>query len=92
MGPGGSWTLESWLDVMRGAPAYPDSMHFIGDPLIDVQGDEARLDTYAVVYQLGDRSSGQPDLTLGIRYLDLAVRDQAGWRIRSRTARTLWTR
>jgi SnoaL-like domain len=91
-GSRGELGLESWLEVMRDPPTFPASMHFIGDPLIEVQGDEARLDTYAVVYQLGDRSSGQQDLTLGIRYLDLAVRDQVGWRIRRRTARTLWMR
>jgi hypothetical protein len=91
-GSRGNMALESWLDAMRGNPAFPSSMHFMGDPLIDIEGDEAHLDTYAVVYQLGDRSSGQQDLTLGIRYLDLAVRSEAGWRIRSRVARTLWTR
>ncbi len=91
-GSRGELVLDSWLDVMRGTPTFPVSMHFIGDPLIEVQGDEARLDTYAVVYQLGDQSTGQQDLTLGIRYLDVAVRDGAGWRIRSRRARTLWMR
>jgi SnoaL-like domain len=91
-GSRGELVLESWLEVMRDPPAFPASMHYIGDPLIEVQGDEARLDTYAVVYQLGDRSSGQQDLTLGIRYLDVAVRGDSGWRIRSRTARTIWMR
>ena len=91
-GSRGELALEAWLEAMGGTPAFPASMHFIGDPLVEVTGDEARLDTYAVVHQLGDRSSGQQDLTLGIRYLDVAVRDQAGWRIRSRTARTLWMR
>jgi SnoaL-like domain len=91
-GSRGKLTVESWLDVMRGPPTFPVSMHFIGDPLIEVHGDEARLDTYAVVYQLGDPSSGQQDLRLGIRYLDVAVRNGAEWRISSRTARTLWTR
>jgi SnoaL-like domain len=89
-GSRGELKLEAWLDVMRGPPAFPVSMHFLGDPLIELEGDEARLDTYAVVYQLGNGSSGQQDLTLGIRYLDLAVRTGDGWRIRHRTARTVW--
>jgi hypothetical protein len=91
-GARGELGLEPWLDSMRRAPAFPVSMHFLGDPLIEVNGDEANLDTYAVVYQVADRSSGQQDLTLGIRYVDLAVRADGGWRIRKRAARTVWTR
>ena len=50
-------------------------MHFLGEPLIDLEdgADEGSLDTYAVVYQLGDAGAGQTDLTLGIRYLDDVV-------------------
>ena len=52
--------------------------------------DVATFDTYAVVYQLSDAGSG--DLTLGIRYLDEAVRSEGRWVIRRRTAETLWMR
>ncbi len=100
-GTGGVQSLDRWLDVMRGPRAFPTSMHVLGDPLIDHRkgSDRASLDTYAVVYQLGDTAAGQGDLTLGIRYLDEAVRttpaagtDGAGWVIRRRTATTLWMR
>ena len=50
------------------------------------------LDTYAVVYQLGDRGRGQADLTLGIRYLDDVVQHDGRWVIRHRVASTLWMR
>jgi hypothetical protein len=71
---------------------FPTSMHVLGVPLIDLEADHAALDTYAVVYQLGDRSAGQNDLTLGIRYLDDVTRATSGWRIGSRRAITLWMR
>ncbi len=91
-GARGKQSLGQWLQAMGEPRTYPASMHMIADPLIRIDGDTAELDTYAIVYQIGDRTSRQPDLTLGIRYLDWAVRSQDGWRIRTRRAETLWTR
>jgi hypothetical protein len=92
-GARGAQTIDEWLDAMRGPRAFPVSMHFLGDPLIELESDnEGLVDTYAVVYQVGDRDAGQPDLTLGIRYLDEVVREDGTWMIRRRTARNLWMR
>jgi SnoaL-like domain len=91
-GARGVLTVEPWLDAMRAGPASQVSMHMIGVPLIEVEGDEARLDTYAVVYQVGDGSPDLPDRTLGIRYLDVAVRGDSGWQFRHRRASTVWMR
>ncbi len=52
----------------------------------------ARLDTYGVVYQIGDQAAGQSDLTLGVRYLDTVVLLDERWVIRERVARTVWMR
>jgi len=90
IGTRGELDLEGWLDTMRGPRAFPTSMHVLGDPLIELDGDTAHLDTYAVVHQLG--GEGQGDMTLGIRYLDEAVRTDAGWVIRRRTASTVFMR
>jgi hypothetical protein len=93
-GARGEQTLDAWLDTMRGPRTFPTSMHVLGDPLIepDVGGEQATLDTYAVVYQLGDRDAGDADLTLGIRYVDDAVRSADAWVILRRRAETLWMR
>lgn len=93
-GARGEQTLDAWLDTMRGPRTFPTSMHVLGDPLIelDVSGEQATLDTYAVVYQLGDRDAGDADLTLGIRYVDDAVRSADAWVILRRRAETLWMR
>ena len=93
-GARGEQTLDAWLDTMRSPRTFPTSMHVLGDPLIelDVGGEQATLDTYAVVYQLGDRDAGDADLTLGIRYVDDAVRSADGWVILRRRAETLWMR
>jgi hypothetical protein len=93
-GARGTQTLAAWLDSMRAPRTFPSSMHVLGDPLItlDSSGQSGTLDTYAVVYQLGDGAGGQQDLTLGIRYLDDVVRHDGRWVILRRQARTLWTR
>jgi hypothetical protein len=93
-GARGTQGLEEWLDTMRAPRAFPQSMHMIGYPLIDLAegGSSARLDTYAVVHQLSEPASGNNDLTLGIRYLDDTVVHESRWVIRKRLARTLWMR
>jgi hypothetical protein len=93
-GARGTETLEVFLTGMRAPRTFPASMHVIADPLIELgpAPDEAVLDTYAVVYQLSDPSSDLADLTLGIRYLDDAVRHEGRWVLRRRTSRTIWMR
>jgi hypothetical protein len=93
-GARGSMTLDAWLDTMRGPRAFPTSMHVLGDPLIELADGKGTgvLDTYAVVYQLGDRDAGQDDLTLGVRYVDGVRRVDGRWRIHHRAGTTLWMR
>jgi ketosteroid isomerase-like protein len=93
-GSRGSQSIAEWLDTMRAPRAFPTSMHVLGEALVTLDRDagRAQLDTYAVVYQLGDKDAGQADLTLGIRYLDDAVRHEGRWVLRHRVAQTLWMR
>ncbi len=93
-GARGPQSLEEWLDTMRARRSFPSSMHVLGDPLISYRegSDEATSDTYAVVYQLGDQSAGQGDLTLGMRYLDQLVLDGDRWVVKRRTSTMVWMR
>jgi SnoaL-like domain len=93
-GARGTQTLAEWLEAMRAPRTFPTSMHVLGDPLIQLTatGDSGSLDTYAVVYQLGDAATSQADLTLGIRYLDDVVLHDDRWAFRHRRSRTLWMR
>ncbi len=93
VGSRGTQSRQEWLDTMGAPRSFPTSMHMIGDPLITLEGpDRARVDTYAVVYQLNDPGSGKGDLTLGIRYVDDVVLDDGRWVIRRRHAHTMWMR
>jgi hypothetical protein len=87
-GARGVQTREEWLASMAAPRAFPVSMHFIGEPLIEVTGERASVDAYAVVYQVGESTR----LTLGVRYVDEVVRDGGAWVIRHRRAETVWMR
>jgi hypothetical protein len=94
-GARGTMTRDEWIDTMRAPRTFPTSMHVLGDPLItmeDPDGVIARVDTYAVVYQLADDPSGGGDMTLGIRYLDTVERHDARWVVTHRIAKTVWMR
>ena len=83
----GSSTLDDYLEMSRTTPpAYEKSMHVLGDPLIELEvgADEATLDTYAVVYQIGATGEGGGNSTLGVRYFDVVERRDGEWRIRHR--------
>jgi len=83
----GSSTLDDYLEMSRiTPPAFEQSMHVLGDPLIELEpgADEATLDTYAVVYQVGATREGGGNATLGVRYLDVVERHDGQWRIRHR--------
>ena len=94
IGSGGTLALEEWLATMRAPRAFPQSMHVIADPLIAFgeDGISADLDSYAVVFQLSDPTSGAADLTLGIRYVDHAVVHEGSWVFLRRQATTVWMR
>jgi hypothetical protein len=93
VGTGGIQTLQEWLEDMRAPRAFPTSMHVLGDPLVTLGegGTDATLDTYAVVYQVGDPGSGG-GLTLGINYLDEAHLEEGRWVFTRRESRTVWMR
>jgi hypothetical protein len=66
-------------------------MHVLADPLIDLEpgADTARLDTYAVVYQV-PADSDAPHRSLGMRYVDDMVRREGAWCIHHRVARMVF--
>lgn len=85
---------DEYVDTLRNAPkAYEQSMHVLADPLVALApgADTATLDTYAVVHQIG-ALDGSGNATIGMRYLDEAVRDGDTWRIVRRRAVMLWMR
>jgi len=88
----GTSPIDEYLAAAREAPpSFEASMHVLGDPLVELEpgADIARLDTYAVVFQVNALVGGG-NMSLGLRYLDEVERRDGVWRIRHRVVRMRW--
>lgn len=69
------------------------TMHFMGNMLIEVDGDRARAETYAVAYHVREDADGNgKDDVLGVRYVDRFEKRNGEWKIAYRAVATEWRR
>ena len=88
-----SGTIADALDRLRDAMArYDGTMHFVGNQLIEIDGDTASSETYAVAYHRLTESGEVKLFTVGVRYLDELTRAGDEWRIRARVVKMEWQR
>ena len=81
----GSGGIEVALAALRERmPRYRTTMHFLTNPLIELDGDRAACETYALVYHRLESEDDAEDFIVGVRYLDTLARRSDGWRITSR--------
>jgi ketosteroid isomerase-like protein len=75
-------------------PRFERTMHFIGNVLIELDGDRARAESYLVAYHHLRASStkAERDFTAGLRYVDDFERREGEWRIAARTYVFEWSR
>src|SRR5579864_3410967 len=73
--------------VMTVLPHFAATMHFIGPPLVRVDGGTAHADTYCVAHHLTDAT----DMVLGLRYVDRFERRGSTWLIAARVCAFDWT-
>ena len=76
--------LEALRDRMQ---RYRATMHFMANQLVELNGDRASCETYAIVYHRLDTEDEAQDYVVGVRYLDDLARHGAGWWIVHRTTR-----
>ena len=83
-------TIVDALAALRVAVTrYARTLHFLGNQLIELDGDQARSETYALAHhQLPDGTHR----VVAVRYLDELVRQQARWLIRRRVVHREWQR
>jgi len=86
--------IEPYLAALRpGVEFYPTTMHFMGNQLVELDGDTAQVETYAVAYHWKDEVAGTDhpeNLVVGVRDLDTVQRRQEGWRITRRQVAPDW--
>ena len=73
--------------VVETLPHFDATMHFVGSPLIRLEGDAAQVDTYCVAHHLTTTS----DMVLGLRYVDRFERRSGTWRIARRVCAFDWS-
>jgi hypothetical protein len=88
-------TAEEFADWVATVLAYFErTMHFLGQQLIELEGDRAHSETYCVAYhrRAADEDSPAYDLWMGLRYVDVLERRDGEWRIANRRCAFDWTR
>jgi hypothetical protein len=87
-------TLDEFIKV---SPAFLKrwtvTQHFLGNMLIEVDGDVARAETYAIAFHRREdaEGSGKDDI-MGIRYVDRFERRDDEWKIAYRATVAEWRR
>ena len=81
----GSGGIDVVLAALRERmPRYRTTMHFLTNPIVEVDGDRASCETYALVYHRLESEDDAEDFIVGVRYVDELARRPDGWRITSR--------
>lgn len=70
--------------VVPGAEAIRNTQHFLGQSVIELDGDGARVETHVISYHRIDMGLEEGDVCIGGRYLDRMERRGGAWRIASR--------
>jgi hypothetical protein len=85
---GNAWEFADRFSKGRKEVFY----HFIGNMLIDVDGDVAHSEAYFVAQHIFDREGKDWDFVLGGRYMDRWERRDGEWKIARRTVVLDWSR
>ncbi len=84
----GRETIVNW--IMRPSDSNFRSTHFMGDQVVQIDGDTAEVETYAVAFSVRD-VDGAPSLFMtGLRYADKMVRKNGQWLVRHRVLHHDW--
>jgi hypothetical protein len=84
---------EYLADLIPGVEYFPTTMHFMGNQLVEVDGDTGSIETYAVAFHWMAEQAGAQDpanLVVGVRYHDHVVRTGEGWLIDRRHVDPDW--
>lgn len=71
--------------------SLPLTQHIVGSVSVDIDGDQARCESYTVAHIVRSAGDGHEVVHRGLAYSDQLVRTPAGWRIRERVHRVLWS-
>jgi len=67
------------------------TQHIVGSVSVEIDGDHARCESYALAHLVRATGDGHEVVHRGLSYSDQLVRTPKGWRIRERIHRVLWS-
>ncbi len=86
-------SFEDYLGwCVPGSPDIPVTQHTLGQCLISLRGDAAKVETYVTSYHRVKSPQGDRDTAMGGRYLDTLEKRDGDWRILARTMIYDWDR
>jgi hypothetical protein len=71
---------------------FESTMHFLGNVLIEVEGNAAVAETYALAFHRSAESKLSLNLIVGVRYVDRFEKRRGAWKIAKRVCVTEWSR
>jgi len=87
-GPGEGFDRDALIRFISGVGHFRETMHMMGNQLIEVSGDTASMDTFA---QLTHRLDGDPEkLLVSSRYVEKLTRRDGEWAITQRGGEPAW--
>jgi len=88
---GSAYGLIEW--AVDGLSQLDQTMHMLGNMVIDLQGDRAFVETYAQCFhRVPDATQGPRDVVVGLRYVDLFAARDGEWRVMERVMLFDWFR
>lgn len=87
---GGFDDYLSWC--VPGSPDIPVTQHMLGQCMISLRGDTAKVETYVTSYHRVKAGGEERDTAMGGRYLDVLEKRDGEWKIASRTMLYDWDR
>lgn len=88
----GEAAIDEYLPkVWGGAQEYAATQHNITNQHLELNGDEARVLSYAIAVHKAKPGSDMTNLTMGVQYRDWCRRTDKGWLIYRREAVAQWT-
>jgi hypothetical protein len=87
-GPGDGFDRDGLIGFISGVGHFRETMHMMGNQLIEVDGDTAAMDTFAM---LTHRLDGDPSkLLVNSRYVEKLARRDGEWAIVQRGGEPVW--
>ncbi len=75
---------EELIEFISGVEHFPSTTHFLGTQLIDVDGDNAWMQTYSLITHRPNEEDNTTDWVAAGQYVDRLVRGGGRWRIAER--------